>query len=114
MNTAAAPELLLAVHLQPLRDRLDAEAVLASATAIAETLAVLADPRMEGALLAGIYAAPGPRCLVAWPDGAVGFAFLHAGQGIALALTTAYDTARAALEAFYMQHTPPAAPAWNH
>lgn len=108
MSTTTAPEALFSIHLRPLIDRLDAEAVLTSATAIAETPAVLADPRMEGALLAGIYAAPGPRCLVAWPDGSIGFAFLHAGQGIAAALATAYDTARAALEAVHLQRAAPA------
>ena len=109
-----APEALFSVHLRPLVDRLDAEAVFTSATAIAETPAVLADPRLEGTLNVAIYAAPGPQCLVAWPDGSVGFISLPAGQSIASALAAAYDTARAALEAVHLQHTPAAAPAWSH
>lgn len=114
MSAATAPEALFTVHLRPLVDRLDAEAVLTSATAIADTPTVLSDPRLEGARQVAIYAAPCQQCLVAWPDGSVGFVFLHAGQGIAVALTVAYDTARAALEAFHLEHTPAAAPAWSH
>lgn len=108
------PEALFSSQLRPLVDRLSAQAVLMSATAIAETPAVLADPRLESARQTAIFAAPAPQCLVAWSDGSVGFVRLPAGQSIAAALATAYDTARAALEALHLQHTPAAAPEWSH
>lgn len=114
--SASSPEALFSVHLHPLVDRLDAEAVLTSATAIDETPSVLTDPRLDGkAGLVALYSGARGRCLLAWPDGSLGFAYLlHPGHTVAEAIGAAYAIARAALEAFHLQHTPPAAPAWSH
>jgi hypothetical protein len=107
--SANLPEALFTVRLRPLADRLDANQVLATATAIYETPSVLTDSRLEGALLEAIYAAPSMRLLLAWPDGSMGFAYLlHPTHTVAEAIATAYTTARAALEALHLQDAAPA------
>lgn len=105
----ALHEAVYTARLHLLTDRLDADQVLATATAIHETQSVLTDPRLEGALLEAIYVAPSTRLLLAWPDGSLGFAYLlHPGHTVAEAVSTAYGIARAALEALHLQDAAPA------
>jgi hypothetical protein len=104
-NTTDAPAPLFTQHLQPLRDRLDDADALALAMAIDETPEVLADPRLQDALLAAIFG-PGGRLLMAWPDGSLGFVWFAPRRPIGPALVEAYQAARSALEAIHLQSAP--------
>lgn len=110
MSTTFLSEALFTVRLRPLADRLDVDQVLTTATAIDETPAVLADPRLgEEARLVALYSGARGCCLLAWPDGSLGLAYLlHPGHTVAEAIHTAYGTARAALETLHLQDATPA------
>jgi hypothetical protein len=98
----------------PLQARLLDDDVLANGVILEETPQALTDQRLAGALLTAIYRGSAPRLLLCWPDGSLGFVWLPAGGHIADAVSTAYATARASLEALHLQHAPPAAPAWSN
>jgi hypothetical protein len=98
----------------PLQPGLLDDEVLAYALIVDQTPQVLTNQRLADALLAAIYSAAGPRLLLCWTDGSLGFAWLPAGERIADAVSAAYATARASLEALHLQHAPPAAPAWSN
>lgn len=107
--SANLPEALFTVRLRPLADRLDAEQALTAAKAIDQTPALLDDPRIQSALDAAIFSGARGPCLLAWPDGSMGFAYLlHPTHTVAEAIGAAYATARAALEALHLQHAAPA------
>lgn len=88
--------------------RLDEDDAIALAVVVEENPDVLGDPRLQNALLLAIYAAPGQRVLLAWPDGCIGFVWLKAGVPLGHAVLDGYRTARDFLEATHLQHAAPA------
>lgn len=103
----ALPPDLFTTHLRELTPRLADTDALETAVVIEQIPAVLADPRLANALLTAIYGPPGPRLLLAWPDGALGFAHFEPGSQCGPVLLAAYAAARRELEQFHIQHAAP-------
>ena len=93
--------------MSPLNARLADDEAIASGVIVAETPELLAHPRMEHALLLAIYAAPGPRLLLEWPDGCIGFVWLKPGLPLGSAVLDGYRSARDFLEAEHLEHSAP-------